>query len=118
MGRSGGSTASRLESGLALSKRPKSGRPIGFGSRGCFRVDWTLSGWVVKNDDGSGIVAGPFADREAATQARIALSGSLRPKTTLRACLCCTAQFASDGPHNRLCPTCANHGLPNQHVGT
>lgn len=23
-----------------------------------------------------------------------------------RACLCCTAEFVSEGPHNRLCDTC------------
>lgn len=29
-----------------------------------------------------------------------------RPKKTLRPCMCCRTEFASDGPHNRLCAAC------------
>lgn len=103
---------------LILHEDRKKGRTIGFGSRGRFLVKEQMRGWVVINDDGSGVAAGPFAERGEAQRAREALNGSLRPKPMLRRCLCCCEQFSSDGPHNRLCQMCANHGLPNQYVGT
>lgn len=35
---------------------------------------------------------------------------SRRLKRGPRACLCCGAEFCSDGPHNRLCPICRGGG--------
>lgn len=29
-----------------------------------------------------------------------------KPKPKKRPCMCCGREFASDGPHNRLCGTC------------
>jgi hypothetical protein len=57
-----------------------------------FAMPSPLRMFAAKNPD---LVAQARADLTAAT-----------PPVNVRKCLCCPAQFVSEGPHNRLCPTC------------
>lgn len=104
--------------GGGLAQRPRvGGRPAKAGSKGLLRVKWTLSGYVLRNDDGSGKVAGPFETRSEAEAARDLLKAASHPRKTWRPCLSCARDFPSEGIHNRLCEACRDHGLPNQYVG-
>ena len=71
------------------------------------------------------MVAGPFTQRAwALKRCRLLLqdAGLIDPTPepgVRRKCMCCPAQFASEGPHNRLCPNCRHQvgGLDRQMVG-
>lgn len=76
-------------------------------------------------DASNAVVAGPFTQRAWALRRRKMLlqaAGLIDPAPepgVRRKCLCCPAEFVSDGPHNRLCPHCRQHvgGLDRQMVG-
>lgn len=53
----------------------------------------------------SGAIAKALDRRESSVNRRIEIL-TRKPKTTTRACMCCGCEFASDGPHHRLCGTC------------
>jgi hypothetical protein len=100
----------------AHSKRPF-GRPASGGSKGRLIIVRQRRGWVVKNDDGTGVVAGPFATCDAAHEARSMMKAASKVDRQWRPCLSCGENFQSEGIHNRLCHVCSDHGLPNQYVG-
>lgn len=59
-----------------------------------------------------GQVATEVGRRESSVAARfqtldrIAAKAAAASRIKVRACLCCGADFKSDGPHNRLCQMC------------
>lgn len=51
---------------------------------------------------------------------KVAASAKGRPTPSgERKCLCCPVRFVSEGPHNRMCPSCRQRfgSLPSQMVG-
>jgi hypothetical protein len=78
--------------------KPKAGR---------FTIDYVQGrGWVVVSPEGN-IVSGPNA-RETALRSLAShqRQADQKAKRGPRACMCCSATFDSQGPHNRLCDTC------------
>ncbi|MEQ9639798.1 MAG: hypothetical protein RIM84_07195 [Alphaproteobacteria bacterium] len=43
-------------------------------------------------------------------------AATVAPGGIERNCLCCTAEFVSEGPHNRLCDTCRGSADPDFRV--
>jgi hypothetical protein len=82
----------------------------GLGSQGRFCLQRKQAGWVVINDDGSGLVAGPFVTRAAADEAREEAYAARRSGVRVRPCMCCETPFPSEGAHNRLCDPCRKRG--------
>lgn len=60
-------------------------------------------GWGVVDATGA-LKAGPYNCEYTAIMAIARLERQVRQRR--RACLCCSASFLSDGPHNRLCNSC------------
>jgi hypothetical protein len=76
-------------------------------TRGIRVVFQSCKGWVVLGPDGS-MLFGPTREKAYAQAAadkarREADAGAGRG---MRKCMCCQAEFRSDGRHNRLCGDC------------
>ncbi|MGP9791488.1 hypothetical protein [Roseinatronobacter sp. NSM] len=75
-----------------------------------YRVQKVRDAFLVLNAEGERV--GPFWTNELAAERerqRMQEAFDIRLKRVLRPCLCCEAQFHSQGIHNRLCDACKAH---------
>jgi len=75
-----------------------------------YRVQKTPDAFIVLNAEG--VRVGPLWVCELAAERerqRMQKAFDIRLKRALRPCLCCDAEFHSQGIHNRLCDACKAH---------